>query len=82
MFTSRDRLKCQELLRKYYAVLSGDDLLELTAVAQFDWEAPFRIPWIGPGYEEPPLEEAAPLTDDEHRAYVEARGGAPGFLKR
>jgi hypothetical protein len=61
-------------LRKYVGVIGGSDI-RTTPEATFDWAAPFRIPWIGPAFKEPPLEEDRPLSDEERKRYSLDVGG-------
>lgn len=61
------------VLRKYYAVLKGSDLIALTPTAQFDWLAPFEIPWKVAGFSEPALEEERSLSEAERNAREQQR---------
>lgn len=35
-----------EMYRKYAGLLTGGDRIEMTPAIQYDWMAPFRMPWI------------------------------------
>lgn len=35
-----------DVFRRYYALLTGSAILDLAPVPQYDWLAPFRVPWI------------------------------------
>lgn len=43
-------------LRRYYVLLTGKALARATPVPQYDWLAPFRIPWAISDFEPPPDE--------------------------
>jgi hypothetical protein len=40
-----------DLFKKYYNLLTASSYVFLEPVIQHDWLAPFRVPWMKPGYE-------------------------------
>jgi hypothetical protein len=40
-----------DLFKKYYNLLTASSYVFLEPVIQHDWLAPFRVPWMEPGYE-------------------------------